>query len=94
MLEFVIETDKGGCPVGPNWPEYRLFGFVKDKQMFAKLRCKNTERYKACHYDFYTSGRTIYGDFALELLPQFGAIHEKLTKFLESATISNEISKR
>jgi hypothetical protein len=93
ILEFAGETAKGRCPISSIWlNEHRVFGFVKDKQMVAELRCQNTTRNKACHYEFFISGRKIYGDFALELLPQFGEIHERLTAFLVSATISNEIN--
>jgi hypothetical protein len=69
---------------------YYRYALIVDDQVEATLSCQNKEQNKGCVYYTYIRERHVTGHIALELLPHAKEIHQRITDFVQAATVSDE----
>ena len=79
---------------GHRLKEYELLALIEDRKLRSKIQCKIASDVKDCHFQTYARNRSVSGDFAMELLPQFAEIHKQLAAFLERATVEDKTQAR
>jgi hypothetical protein len=79
---------------GHRLKEFELLALIEDRKLLSKIQCKIASEIKDCHFQTYVRNRSVSGDFAMELLPQFAEIHKQLAAFLERATVEDKTQAR
>jgi hypothetical protein len=91
IFEFLGSTDPMGCSDISQSKLFKSLGLIEGGKLLAEFFCEDTPTNKACRFHFYARNRNIYGDVALELLPQFSEIRKAVINYLEEATVEDKV---